>query len=124
MAKLDHLGLQVADRERAAAWNLGMLGLEIEFDILDARVTAVRGEADFTIFMKESPDAIAESTLYFQVDSVDAFHRRLADRGVTFAHAPRKNPWGYGAELLDPDGHCVRLWDERSMKEPKSSDGP
>ena len=25
--------------------------------------------------------------------------------------------WGCGAELTDPDGHAVRLWDERTMKE-------
>jgi hypothetical protein len=25
--------------------------------------------------------------------------------------------WGYGVEMLDPDGYIVRLWDERSMKE-------
>jgi hypothetical protein len=24
--------------------------------------------------------------------------------------------WGYGAELIDPDGYLIRLWDERSMK--------
>jgi hypothetical protein len=31
--------------------------------------------------------------------------------------APRKSNWGYGAELADPDGYFVRLWDERTMKE-------
>ena len=25
--------------------------------------------------------------------------------------------WGYGAELTDPDGYLIRLWDQRSMKE-------
>ena len=24
---------------------------------------------------------------------------------------------GYGAELQDPDGYLIRLWDERSMRE-------
>ena len=38
-------------------------------------------------------------------------------RGVEFAHGPRRSYWGYGAELADPDGYLVRLWDERSMKE-------
>ena len=23
---------------------------------------------------------------------------------------------GYGAELVDPDGYRIRLWDEKSMK--------
>jgi hypothetical protein len=30
---------------------------------------------------------------------------------------PQKLFWGYGAELTDPDGYLVRLWDEQSMKE-------
>jgi hypothetical protein len=25
--------------------------------------------------------------------------------------------WGYGAELSDPDGYVLRLWDQTSMKE-------
>jgi len=25
--------------------------------------------------------------------------------------------WGYGAELLDPDGYRIHLWDEVSMRE-------
>ena len=25
--------------------------------------------------------------------------------------------WGYGAELRDPDGYRLRLWDQKSMKE-------
>jgi hypothetical protein len=30
---------------------------------------------------------------------------------------PQKLFWGYGAELRDPDGHLIRLWDELSMRE-------
>jgi len=30
---------------------------------------------------------------------------------------PQKLGWGYGAELLDPDGYRLQLWDERSMRE-------
>jgi Glyoxalase/Bleomycin resistance protein/Dioxygenase superfamily len=29
----------------------------------------------------------------------------------------RKSYWGYWAELADPDGYLIRLWDEGSMKE-------
>ena len=25
--------------------------------------------------------------------------------------------WGYGAELHDPDGYRLMLWDQKSMKE-------
>jgi hypothetical protein len=32
-------------------------------------------------------------------------------------HAPQKLFWGYGAELRDPDGYLVMVWDEVSMRE-------
>jgi catechol 2,3-dioxygenase-like lactoylglutathione lyase family enzyme len=117
MAKLDHLGLQVADRTRSARWFVETLGLEIEFEIPEAGVTALRDDADLAIFLNEAHAPRAEATLYFQVDSVDELYGTLTARGVTFVHPPQVNSWGYGAELLDPDGHAVRLWDASSMKE-------
>jgi uncharacterized glyoxalase superfamily protein PhnB len=51
------------------------------------------------------------------VDDVDAMHARLSAAGVKFRKPPQKLYWGYGAELTDPDGHFVRLWDEKSMRE-------
>ena len=46
---------------------------------------------------------------------VDAAFADWSARGAEFAHAPQKTYWGYGAELKDPDGYLIRLWDERSM---------
>ncbi len=60
------------------------------------------------------PDGVA---LWFQVDDVDRTFADWSGRGVAFAHGPQKNFWGYGAELADPDGYLVRLWDERAMRE-------
>ena len=48
-------------------------------------------------------------------------YRELAARGIGFTHVPQKLFWGYGAELLDPDGYRIRLWDETSMQEKGSS---
>ena len=56
-------------------------------------------------------------SLTFQVGDVEQTHRELASRGIAFEHPPAKLLWGYGAELRDPDGYLVRLWDERSMRE-------
>ena len=55
--------------------------------------------------------------LTFQVDDVEAKYLRLAAEGIQFVHAPEKRFWGYGAELEDPDGYRIRLWDEVSMRE-------
>jgi uncharacterized glyoxalase superfamily protein PhnB len=52
-----------------------------------------------------------------QVDDVEAKHDALAAAGVPFVHPPMKVFWGYGAELRDPDGYRLRLWDQKSMQE-------
>ena len=43
--------------------------------------------------------------------------QELKDKRVAFDKARGKYLWGYGAELLDPDGYRVMLWDEVSMRE-------
>ena len=115
--KFDHLALPVADCNAARDWYVGTLGMTVEFEIPDRRTVAVRDEFDFTIFLvqAEAPRS-AGIALWFQVDDVDATHARLAARGVRFNHVPAKMFWGYGAELPDPDGYLIRLWDETSMK--------
>jgi len=72
-----------------------------------------------TLFLSEPAEGSvsATCTLAFEVDDVEAMHRTLAARGVEFEKAPQKLFWGYGAELRDPDGYLVYLWDEKSMRE-------
>ena len=55
--------------------------------------------------------------MFLQVDDVETKHRELTAAGVAFAKPPQKLFWGYGAELLDPDGYRVHVWDEKSMRE-------
>jgi len=45
----------------------------------------------------------------FQCDDVEATFRQLKARGVTFAKAPEKQPWGTFAILEDPDGNRMVL---------------
>ncbi|HEX2886157.1 VOC family protein [Vineibacter terrae] len=118
MRKLDHLALPVADWLASRDWYVGTLRLTVEFEIPDRRTAAVRDGFDFTIFLvqAEAPARGAGVALWFQVDDVDATHAALSARGARFNHAPAKMFWGYGAELADPDGHLIRLWDETSMK--------
>jgi len=119
MIKLDHLAIVVSDYRASRDWYTANLGLEVEFEIPDRSTAALRDDAGFTLFVQggaEKPRR-GSTTLYFQVDDVAAKHQELENRGVVFVHGPRKEYWGYGAELLDPDGHVVRLWDEVSMRE-------
>jgi catechol 2,3-dioxygenase-like lactoylglutathione lyase family enzyme len=118
MLKFDHLNLPVSNLERSRAWYVGALGLKVEFEVADTRTVALNDGEGFAIFLQEKPGVAPNGVaLWFQVDDVDVAHAEWTARGVAFAHEPRKNFWGYGPELADPDGYLVRLWDERSMKE-------
>ena len=118
MLKLDHLAIPVSNWTASRDWYVQTLGLRVEFQVAEHKTAAVQDEHDFTLFLAEGPvpsvpGAIA---LYFQVQDVSKSHQVLSERGVRFNHPPQKVFWGFGAELLDPDGYVIRLWDERSMK--------
>jgi catechol 2,3-dioxygenase-like lactoylglutathione lyase family enzyme len=117
--KFDHLSIPVSDLARSRAWYVSTLGLKVEFEIPDRKTTALQDGEGFAIFLQEAAAPIAPQgcALWFQVDDVEATFAQWSARGVLFAHGPGKSFWGYGAELADPDGYLVRLWDERSMRE-------
>jgi uncharacterized glyoxalase superfamily protein PhnB len=93
--------------------------LAVEFEVPERKTVALRDDSDLTLFLYEPADghATPSCTLTFQVDDVDAKYQELAARGVPFEKPPQKLFWGYGAELRDPDGYLVYLWDEKSMRE-------
>jgi catechol 2,3-dioxygenase-like lactoylglutathione lyase family enzyme len=119
MLKFDHLTLPVSDWERSRDWYVRHLGMKVEFEIPDRCTAAVQDEHDFTIFLQQSVTLVRSVgvALYFQVADVEASFHQVSALGVSFIHPPRKVFWGYGAELSDPDGYLIRLWDQRSMKE-------
>ena len=117
--KLDHLRIPVTDLARSRAWYVDTLGLAVEFEVPDRRTVALQDGDDFAIFLQEVPSTVQPNgcALWFQVADVDATFAEWSARGVAFAHGPRQTYWGYGAELTDPDGYLIRLWDPRTMKE-------
>ena len=118
MMKFDHLNLPVSDLERSRSWWVDSLRLKVEFEVPDTRTVALNDGEGFAIFLQERPPVATNGiALWFQVDDVDETHAAWTARGVRFNHDPQKNFWGYGAELADPDGYLIRLWDEKSMKE-------
>jgi predicted enzyme related to lactoylglutathione lyase len=118
MLKLDHLRIPVTDLSRSRGWYTTTLGLAVEFEVPERRTVALQDSEDFTIFLQEVPAPVEPkgSAFWFQVTDVDATFTEWSARGTEFSHGPRKTYWGYGAELRDPDGYLVRLWDQRSMK--------
>ncbi|MGH7319076.1 MAG: VOC family protein [Candidatus Rokuibacteriota bacterium] len=119
MIKFDHLRIPVTDLARSRAWYIDALGLKVEFEVPERQTVALQDSDDFTIFLQEVRPAPPPNgcALWFQVADVDVTFTEWTARAVEFAHEPRKTYWGYGAELKDPDGYLIRLWDERSMKE-------
>jgi catechol 2,3-dioxygenase-like lactoylglutathione lyase family enzyme len=116
--RLDHISLPVKDWRASRDWRRDKLGFEVEFEIEDAGVAAMRDDADLTVFFGQADDVTVSPglALAIRVDDVDAKSAELAGSGVAFEHPPQKVFWGYGAELLDPDGYRLRLWDEETMK--------
>ena len=119
MLKFDHLRIPVTDLARSREWYMDTLGLTLEFEVPDRNTVALQDSEGFTIFLQEAAATLTPGgcALWFRVADVDATFAAWSARGVRFAHEPRKSYWGYGAELVDPDGYLLRLWDERSMRE-------
>jgi len=119
MMKFDHLRIPVTDTARSRDWYVTTLGLKVEFEVPDRRTIALQDSEGFAIFLQQASSPVTPHgcALWFGVTDVDATFAEWSARGVKFAHGPRKSYWGYGLELVDPDGYFVRLWDEHSMKE-------
>ncbi|HZR71051.1 MAG TPA: VOC family protein [Burkholderiales bacterium] len=123
MIRLDHLAIAVSDWRRSRDWYVEHLGLELEFEVPERGVAALRDDFDTTLFVSEPttdlPLVAGEKgcILTMQVDDVEATCRRLAGTAVDVVHPPRRVEWGYGAEVRDPDGYRIRLWDAVSMRE-------
>jgi catechol 2,3-dioxygenase-like lactoylglutathione lyase family enzyme len=118
MVRLDHLSLPVRDWQKSRDWYRRHLGFQVEFELADRKTAAMRDDADLTIFLQEG-EVVSSPGLSFtiQIDDVEAKHRELVAAGLAFVHPPMKVFWGYGAELRDPDGYRLLLWDEKSMNE-------
>lgn len=116
MVKFDHMALPVSNVRRSRDWYVKNLGFKIEFE--RGGIVALQDNAGFTIFLSEAAKPLAGSkiTLTIQVKSVDRKHRELAAAGVKFVNPPQLLFWGYGAELLDPDGYMINLWDQMTMR--------
>jgi catechol 2,3-dioxygenase-like lactoylglutathione lyase family enzyme len=118
MPRLDHLSLPVRNWRKSRDWYKDRLGFEVEFEIPDRKTAAMRDDADLTMFLFEGQVVDCPGISFtIQVDDVEAKYDALVAGGISFVHPPMKVFWGYGAELCDPDGYRLRLWDQKSMTE-------
>ena len=116
MAKISHVVLPVHDVNKSRDWYVDKLGFKLEREREEA--ARIQDESGLTIFLFKTASDLAgqKITLTIQVDNVESKYRELASLGVLFASAPKSQFWGYGAEVLDPDGYMNHLWDEVTMQ--------
>jgi catechol 2,3-dioxygenase-like lactoylglutathione lyase family enzyme len=116
----DHMALPVSNVAKSRDWYVKNLDFKIEFE--NRGITAIQDSAGFTIFLVKSTKSLAgeKVTLTIQVKSVDRKHKELATKGVKFVNSPQTLFWGYGAELRDPNGYMINLWDKVSMQKANS----
>jgi len=116
MVKFDQMVLLVSNVRKSRDWYVENLGFKVEFE--SSGIIAIQDSAGFTIFLRPAAKRLAgdKITLTIQVKSVDRKHRELASAGVKFVNQPQRLFWGYGDELLDPDGYMINLWDQVTMR--------
>ena len=105
--------LTVADVDVAIAW-YRELGFEIELEGLRDEdglqwVSLAHEGRSVWLLRADMSDAVIDhpprTTLYLQVEDVDALYARLADRGVTIERRPASQWYGLREfKLRDPDG--------------------
>lgn len=117
MIKLDHFTIFVSDYVTWRDWYAGGFGLRVEFQNVQAGVGGLEDDAGIELILvqRELPRRERDCVLTFQCDSVHDKYLELSARGISFIHEPMSVFWGFGAELLDPDGYPVRLWDKMTM---------
>jgi catechol 2,3-dioxygenase-like lactoylglutathione lyase family enzyme len=117
MVKFDHMNLPVSDVRRSRDWYVNKLGFKVEFE--RGGITAIQDSAGFTIFLRKASKRLVgdKVTLTIQLKSVDRTYAKLSKSGVTFVNSPQRLFWGYGAELPDPDGYMLNLWDQVTMRQ-------
>ena len=123
MAKVSHMVLPVSDIRKSRDWYVDKLGFKVERE--HEEVVGIKDLSGLTIFLQKTAGTLAgqKITLTIQMDSVDSKYQELTSLGVKFVSPPKRLFWGYGAEILDPDGYMNHLWDEVTMRKAVSETG-
>jgi predicted enzyme related to lactoylglutathione lyase len=117
----------VTDQDRAISFYVDTLGFEKRSDqpmTQDARWVLVvpPGAQTGLVLFKPTPSSLptqhvahAQSRIgtftgiTLNSDDVRATYEDLVGKGVEFLHAPSRQPWGYFASFVDPDGNVFLL---------------
>jgi lactoylglutathione lyase len=120
LAAVRSVGIYVGDQDRAKTFFIDTLGFQLVQDtpMGDApggpRWIEVAPPDRNVLLVLFTPEGQEDhvgtfSNVLFTCDDIQATHKELVERGVEFAEAPTRQPWGWWASLKDPDGNTYGL---------------
>ena len=117
MVFLNHLTIRVSNYTASRDWYVQNFGFRVEFENIASGFGGLEdgGAVELILVQGSLPAGDRDCMLTLQCDSLHEKYRELTARGVSFTHEPKSVPWGFGAELADPDGYRVMIWDKHTM---------
>ncbi len=115
----NHAMIYAKDVARALQFYHDLLGFKLIEDFrhegksVYARLRAPGNDGTLALHQAGPNDSIASDgvRLYFEVEGVDDFCRKLQQKGFYITKMPQMMPWGWRhAYLNDPDGHEISLY--------------
>jgi len=115
----NHAMVYSKDVQRALGFYRDLLGFKLvdEFRYEDrpvyARLRAPGGDGTLALHLADAGTSLASEgvRLYFEIQQLDDFCRKLQAKGFYITQMPRMMPWGWRhAYLNDPDGHEISLY--------------
>ena len=119
LSAIRQIAIVVKDVERAVAFYRDALGARLLFQAPPGLAFFDAGGVRLMLSRAEKPEFDhPSSVLYFKVDGIEAAHRALSDRGVTFVGAPHLIARMPDHELWmaffrDSEGNTQALMEER-----------
>ena len=121
-ATVGQILIPVADLDRAIVFYRDTLGLRFLFAAPPQMSFFQSGNVRILVGVPEQEHRRQRgSTVYFKVADIQAAHRTLVERGVTFAAEPHLVHRSSASELWlaefqDPDGNALALMDEKPIR--------
>ena len=108
--------LRVSNIDASLEYYKGALGFALEWR--DGQFASVRrGKA--SLMLCEGDQGHGSTWVWLAVGDADAVHEELRTRGAVIRHPPTNYPWGSRElQVLDPDGHVLRLGSDLLSQEP------
>jgi predicted enzyme related to lactoylglutathione lyase len=112
--------LEVSDLDRSMALYQDGFGLHLHLADHDGddrwtsgkhAATSWTGGAfmHFALYAAKDGSVTTRAQIAFQVDDLDAAHRRATAAGAEVVHEPKAQPWGRSARYRDFDGNIIEL---------------